>query len=36
MRDGTIIWDGEIQSLRRFNEDVREVATSFECGIVAA
>jgi translation initiation factor IF-2 len=34
VRDGTIIWDGEIQSLRRFNEDVREVATSFECGIV--
>jgi translation initiation factor IF-2 len=33
VRDGTIIWDGEIQSLRRFNEDVREVATSFECGI---
>ena len=36
VRDGTVIWDGEIQSLRRFNEDVREVATSFECGIVAA
>jgi translation initiation factor IF-2 len=34
VRDGTIIWDGEIASLRRFNEDVREVATSFECGIV--
>jgi translation initiation factor IF-2 len=34
VRDGTVIWDGEIQSLRRFNEDVREVATSFECGIV--
>ena len=34
VRDGTVIWDGEIQSLRRFNEDVREVATGFECGIV--
>jgi translation initiation factor IF-2 len=34
VRDGTVIWDGEIASLRRFNEDVREVATSFECGIV--
>src|SRR6202034_4312254 len=26
VRDGTVIYDGEIQSLRRFNEDVREVA----------
>jgi translation initiation factor IF-2 len=34
VRDGTVIWDGEIASLRRFNEDVREVATGFECGIV--
>ncbi len=34
VRDGTVVWDGEIASLRRFNEDVREVATSFECGIV--
>jgi translation initiation factor IF-2 len=34
VRDGTVIWEGEIASLRRFNEDVREVATGFECGIV--
>jgi translation initiation factor IF-2 len=34
VRDGTVIWEGEIASLRRFNDDVREVATSFECGIV--
>ncbi|HEY3774448.1 MAG TPA: translation initiation factor IF-2 [Solirubrobacteraceae bacterium] len=34
VRDGTVIWDGEIASLRRFNEDVREVATGYECGIV--
>jgi translation initiation factor IF-2 len=34
VRDGTVIWDGEIASLRRFNEDVRDVATGFECGIV--
>jgi translation initiation factor IF-2 len=33
LRDGTIIWKGEIQSLRRFKDDVREVATGFECGI---
>ncbi|MGI8713744.1 MAG: translation initiation factor IF-2 [Solirubrobacteraceae bacterium] len=34
VRDGTVIWDGEIASLRRFNEDAREVATGFECGVV--
>jgi translation initiation factor IF-2 len=34
VRDGTVIWEGQIASLRRFNEDVREVATNFECGIV--
>jgi translation initiation factor IF-2 len=34
VRDGTVVYDGEIASLRRFNEDVREVATGFDCGIV--
>jgi translation initiation factor IF-2 len=34
VRDGTVVYEGEIESLRRFNEDVREVATGFECGIV--
>ena len=34
VRDGTVIWDGEIASLRRFNDDAREVAAGFECGIV--
>jgi translation initiation factor IF-2 len=34
VRDGTVIYDGEIQSLRRFNEDVREVASGFDCGVV--
>ena len=34
VRDGTVVYDGEIQSLRRFNEDVREVAAGFDCGIV--
>ena len=34
VRDGTIVYDGEVASLRRFNEDVREVASGFECGIV--
>ncbi len=34
VRDGTVVYDGEIQSLRRFNDDVREVATDFDCGVV--
>jgi translation initiation factor IF-2 len=34
VRDGTVIYDGQIASLRRFNDDVREVAQGFECGIV--
>jgi translation initiation factor IF-2 len=33
LRDGVIIWKGAITSLRRFKDDVREVATGFECGI---
>jgi translation initiation factor IF-2 len=34
VRDGTIVYEGEIASLRRFNDDVREVLTGFECGVV--
>jgi len=33
LRDGTVIWNGSIQSLKRFKDDVREVAAGFECGI---
>ena len=33
LRDGTVIWKGAIASLRRFKDDVREVASGFECGI---
>jgi translation initiation factor IF-2 len=33
VRDGVVIYDGKIFSLRRFKDDVREVATGFECGI---
>jgi len=33
LREGTIIWKGEISSLRRFKEDVREVQSGFECGV---
>jgi translation initiation factor IF-2 len=34
VRDGTVIYDTTIESLRRFSDDVREVASGFECGIV--
>jgi len=34
VRQGTVIYDTTIASLRRFNEDVREVSSGFECGIV--
>ncbi len=33
LRDGVVIWKGTITSLKRFKDDVREVATGFECGI---
>jgi translation initiation factor IF-2 len=33
VRDGTIIYETRVSSLRRFKDDVREVATGFECGI---
>ncbi|MEA3077157.1 MAG: translation initiation factor, partial [Actinomycetota bacterium] len=34
LREGTIIWKGALPSLRRFKDDVREVAAGFECGIM--
>lgn len=34
IRDGTIIHEGKIESLKRFKDDVKEVNTGFECGIV--
>ncbi|HEY0400348.1 MAG TPA: translation initiation factor IF-2 [Acidimicrobiia bacterium] len=33
LRDGVVIWKGEIASLKRFKEDAREVQTGYECGI---
>jgi translation initiation factor IF-2 len=33
LRDGVVIHTGPLGSLRRFKDDVREVATGFECGI---
>jgi translation initiation factor IF-2 len=34
VRDGTVVYDGRIGSLRRFKDDVREVTAGMECGIV--
>jgi translation initiation factor IF-2 len=36
VREGTVIYDTTIESLRRFNDDAREVSSGFECGIVLA
>jgi translation initiation factor IF-2 len=33
LREGVVIWNGAIESLRRFKDDVREVREGFECGI---
>jgi translation initiation factor IF-2 len=34
VRDGTVVTETTIDTLRRFNEDAREVAAGYECGIV--
>lgn len=33
VRDGIVIYEGEMASLRRFKDDVKEVAAGYECGI---
>ena len=33
IRDGIVIFTGEINALKRFKDDVKEVTTNFECGI---
>lgn len=33
LRDNIVIHEGEVESLRRFKDDVKEVATGYECGI---
>ena len=33
IRDGKLIYEGKISSLKRFKEDIKEVNTGFECGI---
>ena len=33
LRDNTVIFEGELESLRRFKDDVNDVGNGFECGI---
>ena len=33
VRDGIVVHEGRLASLRRFKDDVREVAAGYECGI---
>lgn len=33
IRDGVVVYTGEIEALKRFKDDVKEVAKGFECGI---
>ncbi len=33
IRDGIVIYEGKVDTLKRFKDDVREVATGYECGI---
>ena len=33
IRDGIVVYTGEINALKRFKDDVKEVTTNFECGI---
>ncbi|MGI6604191.1 MAG: translation initiation factor IF-2 [bacterium] len=33
VRDGVVVYEGRLSSLRRFKDDVREVASGYECGM---
>ena len=33
LRDQVVVFDGNLKTLRRFKDDVREVQNAFECGI---
>ena len=33
LRDNVVIYEGELESLRRFKDDVQEVRNNMECGI---
>ena len=33
LRNNVVLWDGELESLKRFKDDVKEVRAGFECGL---
>ena len=33
IREGVVVYDGELASLKRFKDDVKEVAKGYDCGI---
>ena len=33
LREGVVVYDGRVGSLRRFKDDAKEVTAGFECGI---
>jgi translation initiation factor IF-2 len=33
LRDGVVVYDGKIRSLRRFKDDAKEVQSGYECGL---
>jgi translation initiation factor IF-2 len=34
LRDNIVVYEGKLSSLKRFKEDVKEVQTGYECGIM--
>jgi len=34
IRDGVVLWEGEIDSIRHLKDEVKEIKEGFECGIV--
>ena len=33
LREGSVIWEGDVATLKRFKDDVREVSAGYECGV---
>ena len=33
LRDNVVVWTGELDSLKRFKDDAKEVKEGFECGL---
>ena len=33
LRENVVIWTGELESLKRFKDDIKEVKEGYECGL---